>query len=206
MRIKYYLGRLNVRLRGLKYKKSNSQLNEDNVIDWLLDYKDKGTYIDIGAFHPSKMSNTKLFYDRGWRGVNIEPSGSYSELFLKERPGDINLTEAIGNGVMTYYFQEGMNSSGNTFTKTLANKRDMIKKREINLTPLSKIFEILGKNHVDFITIDVEGFEDDVLKSNDWNKYGATVLCLEGDGYDYLKQFGYKRVFFDGGNSYYKKI
>ena len=66
------------------------------------------------------------------------------------------------------------------------------------------MFEDNGLVFADFINIDTEGFENEVLKGNDWKKYKAGVLCVEGKGYDkFLKQFGYKKALFDGTNTYY---
>lgn len=204
-KIRYYLGRLLVRLKGFKYKPSFSQLNEDVIIDWLTGHKEKGTYIDIGAYNPEKISNTKLFYDRGWRGINIEPDPEAYKLFLEKRPEDININTAIGEGEKEYFGEPGEHA-GNTFVPEIAQARGHTESRKIILTPLRDIFKKNNMNHVDFMSIDVEGFENDVLKSNDWNTYKADIICLEGYRYDYLKQFGYKRVFWDGGNCYYKLV
>lgn len=201
----YLLGRLNVRLKGFKDQPSFSSLNEDNILDWLTGFKPNGTYIDIGAHHPDRISNTKLFYERGWRGINIEPDFDGFRLFLERRPEDINLNTAIGEGTMKY-FQGEATSAGNTFNQNIAQNRGLVKETELTLTPLRDIYEKYNLTTVDFISIDVEGFEDSVLRSNDWTKYGARVICLEGYKYDYLEQFGYKRVFWDGGNCYYKLI
>lgn len=200
----YLFGRILIRLKGFDKKHSYSSLHEDNVLDWLTGYKNYGTYIDIGANHPNHTNNTKLFYERGWRGINIEPDLKGYNLFNKHRPEDINIRGAIGEGVMTY-FQDEKTSAGNTFNANLAEARGFTKKSEMQLTPLREIFEKNNLESVDFISIDVEGFEDSVLRSNDWDKYGAKVICLEGYRYDYLKQFGYKRVFWDGSNCYYAK-
>lgn len=200
---KYYLGRLSVWLRGLKFKKSYSQLNEDAVLDWLTGYKDRGTYIDIGAYNPDKISNTKLFYERGWRGVNIEPDPIAFEAFKLKRPLDININTAIGQGDMEYFAEPGEHA-GNTFNTELAKERGLTEHRMIHLTPLRDIFKNNQLTYVDFMSIDVEGFENEVLKSNDWQTYRAGVICLEGYRYDYLLQFGYKRVFWDGSNCYYQ--
>ena len=91
----YLFGRLLVRFFGLK-RFSYSSLNEDNIIDWLTGYKAKGTYIDIGAYDPNLGNNTRLFYERGWRGINIEPTKENYKKFLQQRPKDINLDWAIG--------------------------------------------------------------------------------------------------------------
>ena len=197
----YLLGRVLVRLAGVRGF-SYSSLNEDNILDWLTGYKAKGTYIDIGAFDPDRINNTKLFYQRGWRGINIEPNAEGYKKFLQNRPDDINLNCAVGVGEAEYYYDGG--GSGNTFVKDIASSRGMEQKTMLKLKPLKEIYAENNIKEVDFITIDVENFEHEVLKSNDWDIYKAKVLCLEGYGYPELKQYGYKLVFWDGRNSYYK--
>ncbi len=64
---RYLLGRVLVRLFNIKGF-SYSSLKEDNILDWLIGYKEKGTYIDIGAYDPDRINNTKLFYQRGLAG------------------------------------------------------------------------------------------------------------------------------------------
>lgn len=202
-RLGYLFGRLLVKIMRLKVF-SYSMINEDNVIDWLTGYKKNGTYIDVGAYRPNEINNTKLFYQRGWRGINIEPSKSGHDMFVKERPEDKNYNCAIGSGEIEYFGSDN-ESSGNTCDKNVAEKRGMKSLGMAKLKPLKEIFEENGLTRVDFISMDVEGYEMEILKSNDWNKYRADVLCIEGIGYGkYLKNFGYKFVFWDGGNSYYK--
>ena len=197
----YLFGRLLVRLLGIK-SLSYSSVNEDNIIDWLTGHKQKGTYIDIGAYDPDHINNTKLFYLRGWRGINVEPNEHGYKRFVELRPGDINLNCAVGIGEADFYYRgEG---SGNTFVKDTADQRGFTEKRKVQLKPLSEIFAENNLTRVDFISIDVETFEHEVIKSNDWNKYKANVLCLEGRGYPELKKYGYKLAFWDGCNSYYK--
>lgn len=196
-----------VRIFGLRAF-SYSTINEDNILDWLTGYKEKGNYIDIGANNPEHTNNTKLFYKRGWRGVNIEPNVKGYEQFLEKRPEDINLNCAIGNGEADYY-ENPDDSYRNTCVKSWADKWESTEwrlkdKRRITLKPLSEVFKESNLGVVDFLKIDVETFEHEVLKSNDWNRYKPIVLCLEGFGYGYLRKYGYKWVFWDGNNSYYK--
>ncbi len=202
MRLPYYFGRILIRamrLRAFSY----STINEDNVIDWLTDYKKNGTYIDIGGNNPDHTNNTRLFYERGWRGINIEPNVNGYEQFLNKRPEDINLNCGIGAGEAIYY-ENLSDTYRNTCVKSFADKWNIKNKRTLQLKPLSEVFEENGLETVDFISIDVETFEHEVLKSNDWNKYKANVLCIEGRGYGYLKKYGYVWAFWDGNNTYYK--
>jgi len=162
---------------------------EDQIIDILTEHKEKGIYIDIGAFHPDKISNTKKFYERGWKGINIEPSQGGYKLFKERRPQDINLNIAIGEGKIDYE-EYGY------------PKKEI---RKIILTPLRQIFKDYKLDFVDFISIDVEDLEESILESNDWNRYKVGVICIEGKRFDnFLKQFGYEKAFYDGGNTYYK--
>lgn len=201
--LRYYFGRFLIRLFKLK-KKSYSWMNEDNVLDWLTGYKKTGVYVDVGANHPDRMNNTKLFYERGWRGINIEPDKGGYQLFCENRPDDININRAVGTGKKDYWFDDGESGLVNTLDKEWAEHFGLKNKIVVELKPLSEVFQENNLNKVDFISIDVEGYEEEVLKSNDWNQYRADIVCLEGLKGSYLKQFGYRMVFWDGFNSYYK--
>src|SRR4051794_1824092 len=86
-------------------KKSYSQSREDVIIDEILGNKKVGTYLDIGAYDPYELSNTKRFYDRGWHGVNIEPEPGRYERINQARPRDINLNIGLAptDGMLTFY-------------------------------------------------------------------------------------------------------
>ena len=200
---------LYVRLFG-KDKISYSSNKEDVIIDILTGFKQNGVYIDVGANHPDIISVTKKFYDRGWSGVNIEPNYDNYLLFLEKRKRDINLNFGIAEkeGEADFFFKPNATtaeSTGFTFSKKVYDERGHdLKSKKVKMMPLRKVFEDNGLVSVDFINIDTEGFENEVLKSNDWKKYKARVLCVEGKGYDkFLKQFGYKKALFDGINTYY---
>jgi len=195
-------------------KKDNvtySSNHEDQILDILTGKKDKGFYIDIGANDPNHISNTKKFYQRGWSGINIEPSLECYGNLLKYRPRDINLHTAIGEGEQDYH--EPSHSGGHlssTFSKKVFEELGMAtvphRVKKMKMTPLTEIFEshVRGRE-VDFMSIDVEGYEDEVLKSNDWTKFKPKVLCIERWGFHvFLKQFGYKFIMYDGSNSYFK--
>lgn len=150
--------------------------------------KDKGFYIDIGAFHPVAGSNTKCFYDKGWRGINIDPNPQNITKFKELRPRDINLPLGAGdqNTTLNYYYF-GPNKSINTFDATLAKRFS----KTFNL-PLPKpqkvvvraVNEILAQHlpkgqTIDFLTLDVEGFEMRILKHWDFDKYRPSYILVE---------------------------
>ncbi|MFI5205700.1 MAG: FkbM family methyltransferase [Candidatus Paceibacterales bacterium] len=197
-----------------KNKTSYSMLKEDLILDILTGFKPKGykgCYVDIGANDPNAISSTKKFYERGWRGVNIEPSKRMYDLLLQYRPEDINLNCAVGKGNEVTYYEGIDNTTGSTCSEETIKEKagvyeaDKMLVKKITTVPLGKIFADNHLQTVDFISLDVEGFEWDVIKSNDWNKYKARVLCIEGQGYDkFFSNYGYKKVLFDGLNTFYK--
>jgi FkbM family methyltransferase len=160
--------------------------------------KHKGFYVDIGAYHPARASNTYLFYKKGWRGINIDANPHSIKLFDKMRKRDINVNAGISDesGTLDYYsFEKG--DSSNTFDKELYetwNKTNG-KKADITKVEMRKINDILEKylpqgQHIDFITIDVEGFEMKILKSFDYGKYSPDYFLVEDlSYYDKNKDF-----------------
>ena len=166
-------------------KKSYSQHGEDIIIDKLLGEKKKGFYIDVGAHHPHRLSNTKRFYDRGWQGINIEPEYLSYKTFVSERPKDINLNVAVSkeNGNIQFYkfFPPALSTcSSNTRDQYIAAGFSCSESVEIPTHPLRQIVEDYANDReIDFLSIDTEGFEMDVLWSNDWEKFRPRVVCIE---------------------------
>jgi len=146
-----------------------------------------GCFVDIGAHHPSLFSNTNYFYQRGWRGINVEPSPESKTIFDAERPNDINLELLVSEKegpVELYLFEPSLM---NTISKKQAeeNKKfDWCRLKEIvsiPSVPLGKLLDqyLPDKTKINFMSIDVEGAEMSVLKSNNWEKYRPDVLLIE---------------------------
>ncbi|MFH1292376.1 MAG: FkbM family methyltransferase [bacterium] len=180
-------------------------------MDILTNFKDKGTYIDVGANHPDIISVTKKFYERGWSGINIEPNYDNYIFFVNTRLRDINLNVGVSDkeGELDFFYKANASvtdSTGFTFSKDVYDARNYsLGSKKVKVIPLKKVFEENNINYVDFINIDTEGFENKVLESNDWLVNRAGVLCIEGRGYGkFLKKYGYRKVLFDGSNSFYK--
>ncbi len=194
---------------------SYSQDGEDMIIRSFYetnpDYK--GFYIDIGAYHPFRFSNTMFFYKSGWRGINIEPSPNAIELFHKYRPEDINLNMGISDETSNLTFYCFNEPALNSFSKQLSyernNKNGYFINNEISVDvfPLSDVLnKYLGQNQaIDFINIDVEGLDINVLRSNDWNKYSPKYLLVESisdnienilqeEIYKFLKEKNYQLI------------
>jgi FkbM family methyltransferase len=176
---------------------SYSQFNEDLLIDLLLLQKKEGFYIDVGANDPVFNSNTKRFYDRGWRGINIEPGVEQFEKIKQARPRDTNLNVGVGpaNGSMIFYRVVG-DSTLSSFNKSVASNMAKAhgKKVEeviVSVLRLVDIYEGYVKgSHVDFLSVDAEGLDLEVLKSNDWNKFRPSLVMVEADS-QYTEIVGY---------------
>ena len=166
---------------------SYSHEGEYIVLSRFFNNKKKGFYIDVGAHHPYRFSNTFKFYQKGWSGINIDAMPGSMELFCKKRPRDINIETGISlqEDVLTYYtFNQ---PALNTFNKAEALlKGDKVKfyitgEKKVQTKPLSKVLkEHLPENaSIDFMNVDVEGMDLEVLQSNDWSFYKPLIIAVE---------------------------
>ncbi len=166
---------------------SYSQEGEDMILKRIFENK-IGFYIDVGAHHPKRFSNTYLLYRKGWKGINIDALPGSMKLFNKMRPRDINLEIGVAEveDVLNYYvFNE---PALNTFSEKLSNEitnkfknQYFIKKViKVKVNRLDKILDkYLHNNKIDLLNIDVEGLDYDVLKSNNWYKYRPKFVLVE---------------------------
>lgn len=166
---------------------SYSQSGEDMILDTIFCDVIKGFYIDVGANNPFIQSNTHYFYKKGWRGVNVDALPGSMIPFNKVRSHDINIEAAISdsNDELTYYMFSS--SFYNTFdqnkVENIMKHTKIIGKIPIKHIKLSDLFNSLKLNNIDFLSVDVEGLDYEVLKSNDWGKYRPKVIvteCLSG--------------------------
>lgn len=166
---------------------SYSQYQEDLIMDSIFRYKEKGIFIDVGANDPVELNNTYRFYKRGWRGVNIEPNPIYMPKLRSVRAEDVNLNIGVSGeeGELTFYevdpptlssfnkeaVFEGMKKHGH------ARLKDTY---PVKVMPLKKVIasNLAGKE-IDLLSIDAEGYEIDILESNDWDLYLPRVILIE---------------------------
>lgn len=194
------------------FMNSYSQYGEDLILNKLLRGKKNGFFIDIGAHHPSYLSNTYRFYKKaGWSGINIEPDPSLFLSFINERPNDINLNIGIGpaDGLMPFYLMSA--STLSTFSKISADRaikegHEIVNIENIPVLKLDSVFKrYCSEKSVDFMSVDVEGFEMDVLRSNDWVRFRPNYLIVEINQNTnkimrFLKGVGYLNIFNNGTN------
>jgi FkbM family methyltransferase len=173
------------------FRRSYSQEGEDMIYRSFFENRKhyKGFYIDVGAHHPFRYSNTLYFYQKGWRGINIEPTPAAKKLFDIFRKRDINLNLGISldQGMLPFYcFNE---PALNSFSKEVVEHKSATTKYYINkVIPVKTLTlaEVLDTylppgQVIDFMTIDAEGFDLDVLKSNNWDKYVPLFIIVEAN-------------------------
>ncbi len=151
-----------------------------------IEKKETGFFVDIGAYHPVLHSNTYLFYRENWNGINIDARPGSMLEFEKKRPKDINLELGVGliSENKTFY-QVKIQATMNSFSKEniLLNgiSENDISTSELKIDTLSTILlkHLPKGKKIDFLSVDVEGFDMEVLQSNDWNKFVPSVIIVE---------------------------
>lgn len=176
------------RFGGVTY----AQHGDDIVIRCVFDSLgiDNPSYLDIGAHHPTNISNTKLFYDAGSRGINVEANPNLFSQFMVDRPYDVNLNFGVGkeSGFIPFYMIDNY-SGRNSFDFETVNAfvqdfPEFSIKQVVDL-PVMTVAQILSNRAIpDFLTIDVEGLDYDILKSIDFERYPFKVICVEVGGSD----------------------
>ena len=203
-------------------KDSYSMESEDLNIIKFFKNKQKGFFVDIGCHHPTRLNNTYLLYKRNWRGINVDISNFSIDLFNFLRSEDININQAISskNGFQKFYYQKKL-SVLSTLNKKIAKKhfQGRIKEQKISSSTLtSLIAKTKFKNQkIDFLNIDVEGKDLEVLRSLNFKIYRPKLICVEiierpsnikkNKIYKYLKSLKYSH-YWSGNLShlFYSKI
>ena len=169
------------------YAPSFASAGEDMILRHLIGSdKMDGFYVDVGAYHPVRASNTYFFYVNGWRGINVEARPGSRALFDRVRPRDTNVEVGVSKerGELTYYFV-GEDSTMNSFSREFLEHIDMLRevKREIPV-PVLPLSEVLGRHlppgqAIDFMSVDVEGHDLQALESNDWGRFRPRFVVVE---------------------------
>lgn len=188
-----------IRKKHLRYEcyKSYSQCGEDMCLRAFLNDKCKdplykGFYVDIGAHHPIRYSNTNFFYNIGWRGINVDAQSDAIKEFNKKRPRDININVGCSNENTTLTYYTFSDHAVNSFSKSFAEYFKNLPNSNIKFlgtkqVPVEKLEDILNKylpenQHIDFMNIDVEGMDFQVLESNNWEKFRPDYILIELHG------------------------
>jgi FkbM family methyltransferase len=184
------------------HKISFSQDGEDIVIAELFKDKLEGFYVDVGAHHPQRFSNTYYFYLKGWSGINIDAMPGSMKIFDDLRSRDINLEIPISDKseILTYYeFDE---PALNSFSLPLSQERiktssyKIIAETQLKTQTLAEVLDkhLPPEQKIDFLSIDVEGLDYQVMSSNNWDKYKPKVILVEDLELSSLKNINTSKV------------
>ncbi len=198
---------------------SYSQRYEDARLWRALCGVESGFYIDVGAAYPKYESVTQLFYERNWRGINIEPTASRYAALIRERQRDINLRVLVGSkdGTTTFYsvgLGNGLSTTRKDFADSYREKGLIVEVFEEECTSLNSIWARHVTGPVHFLKIDVEGAEKEVLEGCDFLLHRPWVVVIEAtlpdmstpthdDWQAILDAADYRFVVFDGLNRFY---
>ena len=178
----------NIYIRNFKYLKNGAQSGEDKYIIKLFDGNFKGKFLDIGCYHPTRHNNTYEMYKKGWSGINIDLNPLTIELFDFMRPKDVNINIGISDNdsEKELYFIDELDTQ-NTIDKNQLEflkkhhniKQDQIIVKKIKTKNLETILNEYQFYNIDFMNLDIEGHELQVLKTLDFKKIKIKYLCVE---------------------------
>ena len=157
----------------LRKRKTFSQFGEDLFINSFFKEHKKGKYVDLGAFHPMRLSNTYLLHKKGWSGTNVDLNSISIDLFNIARNKDKNICTLISDqsNVLKDAYLENDWSAANSISPD--NNLKLKKKMK------TEIFNNIIDHQFDFLNIDLEGHDYEVLKTIDLNKFKPKLICIE---------------------------
>lgn len=196
---------------------SYAQNFEDVMLHRALGHIRQGYFVDVGAQHPSDDSVTKAFSLRGWRGINIEPVPHWYQLLVEDRPYDVNLNIAVGDGGGFTIFEveeTGWSTGDRLLAERYREEGKVVREHHVSARSLDRIFEEQRVDVVHFLKVDCEGAEQVALASCSFDRVRPWVVLVEatepnsqipshGAWEPLLLDRGYLFAYFDGLNRYY---
>jgi FkbM family methyltransferase len=178
-----------------------------------------GTYIDVGAGHPIADNVSFWFYERGWQGIVVEPQPELATLYQRLRPRDLAVRDLVGRqcGEIDFYAIDrlhGLSTTVKDFAQQAKTFGVDYQTVRMPVTTLARLCERHDVASIDFLKIDVEGAEGDVLLGGDWKRFRPKVIVVEAitpvslepawqDWEPFLIAQGYRLVLFDTLNRFY---
>ncbi|MEM9830576.1 MAG: FkbM family methyltransferase [Bacteroidota bacterium] len=187
-----------------------AQGKEDFLVVQLLNLERPGLYIDVGAHHPVKLSNTYYLYQSGWRGICIEPNEDLIERYKQNRPQDSIYNIAVSNFEGEADFYMGQYT---VHASLQSNKNTELAKRQVPVRKLENILDEKGVTDIDFLSVDTEGTEVDVLEGLNLNRYRPKLILAEYNTSSsanlalqpYLLNNGYQLIFINTWNMLFSR-
>ena len=191
-KIFYYFYKLLKIYRNRKPSIHYGEFGEDILVNRILKNLEIGKYVDVGCYHPYKGSLTAQLYKKGWKGINIDLSKSSIDLFNLVRKKDINLNLAVSdfNGQTSYFENSPINQQN-----SLIKNNDNQKKIKIDCKNLNLILEENKFEKFEYLNIDVEGSEQNVINGINLSKYRPILITIENNNLhinDYIESETYK--------------
>lgn len=192
---------------------SYAQNGEDRAILELFPNATRGTYVDLGANHPYKISNTYLLYRRGWHGICVDPIPTLAKLHRRHRPRDMFLNVGVGVESGEFDFYEMSSAELSTFSADIARelvsagRAAIIRTHRIRALPVEEIVATIASDGVfDLLSIDVEGLDVEIVRHTDWEKVRPRVVLCETSSFehDWAAEIG--RLFAERGYRHHRHV
>lgn len=197
---------------------SYAQNFEDIMLWRALKQVEKGFYIDVGAQHPVVESVSLAFYERGWRGIHVEPIAEYAALLRAHRPDETVVQAAVSDRAEMLKFYEIPETGLSTAALEIAERHRaagyLVREILVPALPLGEIFPLAEGKEIHWLKIDVEGWEKSVLESWGQDPARPWIVVVEctfpntqqehwSEWEDLVLARGYRFVYFDGLNRFY---
>lgn len=178
-------------LRGLEHRlrdgyriRSYAQEGEDLILARLFGNRPNGFYVDVGAHHPLRFSNTYLLYLKGWRGINVDAMPESMRAFERMRPRDINVEAAVSDTITDLVYQAFDEPAYNGFSiadRHSVKPANLLWTKTVKTTTLRDLMVrfLPDGQHIDLLSVDVEGHDLEVLRSMDWKCCRPSVVVAE---------------------------
>ena len=199
---------------------SYAQRFEDIFLTHCFGDRRDGFYIDIGSGHPVYDNTSFSFYLQGWRGITVEPNPWLASLSRAVRPRDHHVEAVVGASVgdATFHLVDDFHGFSTTIESHARSAWTQFGKHSHAIVVASTTLADLCREHapesIDFLKVDVEGAEQEVLLYGNWHKYRPKVVLAEAlapyslapaweNWEPFLRRHGYRYAWFDSLNRYY---